>query len=52
MKDGGMGSLTQTLPIIFHPLPKVLVAAISFLWFRIYTINPGHGLVALPGFEG
>jgi hypothetical protein len=43
MKDGGIGSFMQTFPNWF-------IGNTWLLRFKIYTIKPGAGLVALPGF--
>jgi hypothetical protein len=43
MKLGGIGSF-------MHTLPRVFIGYGLLLWSRIYTLKPGAGLVALPGF--
>jgi hypothetical protein len=52
MKDGGIGSLMQTLPESYQKLPNSPVPTGSLLLLMISTLKPGAGFVALPAFGG
>ena len=45
MKEGGKGSLMESLPVVLGVVMTWLSSS------RIWTYQPGAGLVQLPGFE-